>query len=140
MAKLCSLLLLQLQEAARLFKKMGFPIDSSRCYESQNNYRDAIETLCHAGHFDQALKVLERFNILSSSSGPEGLQGVIPPKSTRTAERLCHLLADKHFNRGNREEMNEVLQHLPPADRITFLKKRGCISEIAKTMEKDYYY
>ncbi|XP_068702489.1 TPR and ankyrin repeat-containing protein 1-like [Montipora foliosa] len=127
----------KLQEAARLFKKKGLPIDSSRCYESQNNYRDAIETLCRAGHFDEALKVLERFNILSSSSGPESLQGVIPPKSTRTAERLCHLLADKHFNRGNIEEMYEVLQHLPSADRITFLKKRGCISEAAKTMEKE---
>ncbi|XP_068717953.1 TPR and ankyrin repeat-containing protein 1-like [Montipora capricornis] len=127
----------KLQEAARLFKKKGFPIDSSRCYESLNNYRDAIETLCRADHFDKALKVLERFNILSSISGPESLQEVIPPKSTRTAERLYHLLADKHFNRGNREEMYEVLQHLPSADRITFLKKRGCIREAAKTMEKE---
>ena len=93
--------------------------------------------MCRAGHFDEALKVRERFNILSSSSGPESLQGVIPPKSTRTAERLCHLLADKHFKRGNIEEMYEVLQHIPSADGITVLKKRGCISEAAKTMEKE---
>ena len=36
------------------------------------------------------------------------------------------------------EGMEEVLQYLPSAaDRITFLKKRGCINEAARAMEKE---
>ena len=111
--------------------------EASRCYESQNNYCDAIETLCIAGHFDEALSAIERFNILYSSGDLESQQGIIPPRSTRTIERLRHQLADQHFKRGNTEEMEQVLQYLPSAtDRITFLKKRGCIIEAARAMEK----
>ena len=127
----------QLQEAARLFKKKGLKTESSRCYESLNNYRDAIETLCQSDHFDKALKVLERFSVLSSSGDPESLQGIIPPKLTRTAERLRHLLADKHFKQGNMKEMEDTLKHLPLHDRIAFFKKRKLVSEAAKAMEME---
>ena len=127
----------QLQEAARLFKKKGFPTESSRCYESLNNYRDAIETLCQSDHFDEALKVLERFSILSSIGDPESLQGIIPPKSTRTTERLRHLLADKHLKQGNVKEMEGALKHLPSHDRIAFFKKRELVSEAAMAMEME---
>lgn len=112
--------------------------EASRCYESQNNYRDAIETLCLAGHFDEALNALERYNILTSSGDLEGRHGIIPPRSTRTVERLRHQLADQHFKRGNIEEMEKILQYLPSStDRITFLRKRGCIVEAARAMEKE---
>ena len=93
--------------------------------------------MCSEGHTDKALNALERYNI-SSSGDLEGRHGIIPPKSTRTVERLRHQLADQHFKRGNIEEMEKVLQHLPSAtDRITFLKKRGCIIEAARVMEKE---
>ena len=112
--------------------------EASSCYESQNNYRDAIETLCLAGHFEEALSALERFNILCSSEDSESLKGIIPPRSTRTVERLRHQLADKYFKQGNAEEMEEVLTHLPSAtDRITFLKKRGCIVEAARALKEE---
>ena len=113
------------------------PSESSRCYESLNNCRDAIETLCQSDHFDEALKVLERFIILSSSGVPESLQGVIPPKLTRTTERLRHLLADKHFKQGNMKEMKDTLKHLPLHDRIAFFMKRKLVSEAAKAMEME---
>ena len=88
--------------------------------------------------FEEALNALERLNILSSSGDLEGRQGIIPPRSTRTVERLRHQLADQHFKEGNMERMEEVLQYLPSAaDRITFLKKRGCISEAARAMETE---
>ena len=91
-----------------------------------------------AGFFEEALNVLERFNILSSTADSEGRHGIIPPRSTRTVERLRHQLADQHFKRGNIEKMEGILQYLPSAsDRITFLKKRGCIIEAAKAMEKE---
>ena len=84
------------------------------------------------------MNALERFNILSSSADSEGRHGIIPPRSTRTVERLRHQLADQHFKRGNIEEMEGILQYLPSAsDRITFLKKRGCIIEAAEAMEKE---
>ena len=90
-----------------------------------------------AGHTDEALNALERYN-LSSSGDLEGRHGIIPPRSTRTVERLRHQLADQHFKRGNIEEMEKVLQHLPSTtDRITFLKKRGCTIEAARVMEKE---
>ena len=127
----------QLQEAARLYKKIGLPTESSRCYESLNNYRDAIETLCQSDHFEEALKVLERFSILSSSGDPESLQGIIPPKLTRTTERLRHLLADKHLEQGNMKKMEDTLKHLPLHDRIAFLKKRQLVSEAANAMEME---
>ena len=93
--------------------------------------------MCQAGHTDEALNVLERSN-LTLSSDLEGRHGIIPPRSTRTVERLRHQLADQHFKRGNLEKMEKVLQHLPPAtDRITFLKKRGGIIEAARVMEKE---
>ena len=132
-----SFIFLQLQEAARLFKKKGLPTESSRCYESLNNYRDAIETLCQSDHFDEALDVLERFSILSSSGDPESFQGIIPPKKFRTTERLRHLLADKHLKRGNMKEMEDTLKHLPSHDRIAFFKKRKLVSEAAKVMEME---
>ena len=125
----------QLQEAARLFKKKGLPTESSRCYESLNNYRDAIETLCQSDHFAEALEALERFSILSSSGDPESIQGITRPKSTRTTERLRHLLADKHLKQGNTKEMEDTLKHLPLHDRIAFFKKRKLVSEAAKAME-----
>ena len=131
------MIFLQLQEAARLFKKKGLPTESSRCYESLNNYRDAIETLCQSDHFDEALDVLERFSILSSSGDPESLQGIIPPKLTRTTERLRHLLADKHLKQENMKEMEDTLKHLSSRDRIAFFKKRKLVSEAAKAMEMD---
>ena len=94
--------------------------------------------MCRAGHFDDALSALERFNILCSSSDSDSRQGIIPPRSTRTVERLRHQLADKQFKLGNIEEMEKVLTHLPSAaDRITFLKKRGCIVEAARALEKE---
>ena len=115
--------------------------EESRCYESQNNYYDAIETLCLAGLIEEALSALERFEILSSSgssSDVDGRQEIIPPKTTRTVERLLHKLADKHFKEGNKEKMEEVLQHLPSTtDRITFLRKRGCIIEAAQIIAKE---
>ena len=81
---------------------------------------------------------MERFKILSSSADLEGRLGIIPPKDTRTVERMRHQLANKHFKEGNKEKMEEVLQHLPSTnDRITFLKKRGCIIEAARVMGKD---
>ena len=81
---------------------------------------------------------MERFKILSSSADLEGRQGIIPPKDTRTVERMRHQLADKHFKEGNKEKMEEILQHLPSTnDRITFLKKRGCIIEAARVMGED---
>ena len=84
------------------------------------------------------MNALERFNILSSTADSEGRHGIIPPRSTRTVERLRHQLADQHFKRGNIEKMEGILQYLPSAsDRITFLKKRGCIIEAAKAMEKE---
>ena len=112
--------------------------EASRCFESQNNYRDAIEILCSAGHIEEALKAMERFKILSSSADLEGRQGIIPPKDTRTVERMRHQLADKYFKEGKNEKMEEVLQHLPSTtDRITFLKKRGCVIEAAKVMGEE---
>ena len=115
--------------------------EESRCYESQNNYYDAIETLCLAGLIEEALSALERFEILSSSgssSDVDGRQEIIPPKTTRTVERLLHKLADKHFKEGNKEKMEEVLQQLPSTtDRITFLRKRGCVIEAAQVMAKE---
>ena len=112
--------------------------EASRCFESQNNYRDAIEILCSAGHIEEALKAMERFKILSSSADVEGRQGIIPPKDTRTVERMRHQLADKYFKEGNNEKMEEVLQHLPSTtDRITFLKKRGCVIEAARVMGEE---
>ena len=94
--------------------------------------------MCRAGHFDEALSALERFNILCSSSDSDSRQGIIPPRSTRTVERLRHQLADKQFKLGNIEEMEEVLTHLPSAaDRITFLKKRGCIVEAARALKEE---
>ena len=115
--------------------------EESRCYESQNNYYDAIETLCLAGLIEEALSALERFEILSSSgssSDVDGRQEIIPPKTTRTVERLLHKLADKHFKEGNKEKMEEVLQHLPSTtDRITFLRKRGCVIEAAQIIAKE---
>ena len=113
------------------------PTESSRCYESLNNYRDAIETLCQSDHFDEALKVLERFNILSSSGDPESHQGIILPKLIRTTERLRHLLADKHLKQGNMKEMEDTLKHLSSQDRIAFFKKRELVSEAAKAMEME---
>ena len=90
-----------------------------------------------AGHTDEALNALERYN-LSSSGDLEGRHGIIPPRSTRTVERLRHQLANQHFKQGNIEEMEKVLQHLPStADRITFLKKRGCTIEAARVLEKE---
>ena len=120
-----------------LFRSKGLPTESSRCYESLNNYRDAIETLCQSDHFDEALKALERFSILSSSGDPESLQGIIRPKSIRTTERLRHLLADKHLKQGNMKEMEDTLKHLPLHDRIAFFKKRKLVSEAAKAMEME---
>ena len=112
--------------------------EASRCFESQNNYRDAIEILCSAGRIEEALNAMERFKILSSSVDLEGRQGIIPPKVTRTVERMRHQLADKHFREGNKEKMEEVLQHLPSTnDRITFLRKRGCVIEAARAMGED---
>ena len=112
--------------------------EASRCFESQNNYRDAIEILCSAGHIEEALKAMERFKILSSSADLEGRQGIIPPKDTRTVERMRHQLADRYFKEGNNEKMEEVLQHLPSTtDRITFLKKRGCVIEAARVMGEE---
>ena len=112
--------------------------EASRCFESQNNYRDAIEILCSAGHIEEALKAMERFKILSSSADLEGRQGIIPPKDTRTVERMRHQLAHKYFKEGNNEKMEEVLQHLPSTtDRITFLKKRGCVIEAARVMGEE---
>ena len=115
--------------------------DESRCYESQNNYYDAIETLCLAGLIEEALSALERFEILSSSgssSDVDGRQEIIPPKTTRTVERLLHKLADKHFKEGNKEKMEEVLHRLPSTtDRITFLRKRGCVIEAAQVKAKE---
>ena len=112
--------------------------EASRCFESQNNYRDAIEILCSAGHIEEALKAMERFKILSSSADLEGRQGIIPPKDTRTVERMRHQLADKYFKEGNNEKMEEVLQYLPSTtDRITFLKKRGCVIEAARVMGEE---
>ena len=112
--------------------------EASRCFESQNNYRDAIEILFSAGRIEEALNVMERFKILFSSADLEGRQGIIPPKDTRTVERMRHQLADKYFKEGNKEKMEEVLQHLPSTnDRITFLKKRGCVIEAARVMGED---
>ena len=115
--------------------------EESRCYESQNNYYDAIETLCLAGLIEEALSALERFEILSSSgssSDVDGRQEIVPPKTTRTVERLLHKLADKHFKEGNKEKMEEVLHRLPSTtDRITFLRKRGCVIEAAQVMAKE---
>ena len=112
--------------------------EASRCFESQNNYRDAVETLCLAGCIEEALNAMERFKILSSSGDLEGRQGIIPPKTTRTVERMRHQLADKHFKEGNKEKMEEVLRHLPSTtDRITFLKKRGCVIEAARVMGEE---
>ena len=94
--------------------------------------------MCLEGYFDEALNTLERFNILSSSSDLESRQGIIPPNSTRTVERLCYQLADKQLKQGNREKMEEVLTRLPSAaDRITFLKNRGCTVEAARALEKE---
>ena len=112
--------------------------EASRCFESQNNYRDAVETLCLAGCIEEALNAMERFKILSSSGDLDGRQGIIPPKTTRTVDRMHHQLADKYFKEGNKEKMEEVLQHLPSTnDRITFLKKRGCVIEAARVMGED---
>ena len=81
---------------------------------------------------------MERFKILSSSADLEGRQGIIPPKDTRTVERMRHQLAHKYFKEGNNEKMEEVLQHLPSTtDRITFLKKRGCVIEAARVMGEE---
>ncbi|KAL9971729.1 hypothetical protein ACROYT_G017932 [Oculina patagonica] len=124
------------QDAARLFKKKGLYKEASKCYESQNNYAEAIETFCQAGLYEEALGALERFNILSKSG--EGRQGIIPPRATRTVERLRHQLADQHFKKGKTQEMEDVLQHLPSTtDRIAFLKKRGCILEAARALDDD---
>ena len=115
--------------------------EESRCYESQNNYYDAIETLCLAGLIEEALRALERFEILPSSGSSDdvdGRQEIIPPKTTRTVERLRHKLADKYFKEGNKDKMEEVLQQLPSTtDRITFLRKRGCVIEAAQVMAKE---
>ena len=112
--------------------------EASRCFESQNNYRDAVETLCLAGCIEEALNAMERFKILSSSGDLDGRQGIIPPKTTRTVDRMHHQLADKYFKEGNKEKMEEVLQHLPSTnDRITFLKKRGCVIEAARVMGEE---
>ena len=109
--------------------------EASRCFESQNNYRDAVETLCLAGCIEEALNAMERFKILFSSGDLDGRQGIIPPKTTRTVDRMRYQLADKYFKEGNKEKMEEVLQHLPrTSDRITFLKKHGCVIEAAKVM------
>ena len=81
---------------------------------------------------------MERFKILSSSVDLEGRQGIIPPKTTRTVERMRHQLADKYFKEGNKEKMEEVLRHLPSTtDRITFLKRRGCVIEAARVMGEE---
>ncbi|XP_074628132.1 TPR and ankyrin repeat-containing protein 1-like isoform X4 [Acropora palmata] len=126
----------KLQDAARLFKRKRLYKEASKCYESQNNYAEAIETFCQAGLYEDALSALERFNILSKSG--HGREGIIPPRSTRTVERLRHQLADQHFKRGQTKEMEDVLQHLPStSDRIAFLKKRGCIFEAARALEDD---
>lgn len=112
--------------------------EASRCYESQNNFRDAIETLCSAGYIDEALSAIERFNILSPGGDLEERQGIIPPRTTRNVERLRHQLADKYFKEGDMKKMLEVIEHLPSTtDRVTFLKKRGCIKEAARVMEKE---
>ena len=112
--------------------------EASRCYESQNNFRDAIETLCSAGYIDEALSAIERFNILSSGGDLEERQGIIPPRTTRNVERLRYQLADKHFKEGDMKKMMEVIEHLPSTtDRVTFLKRRGCIKEAARVMGKE---
>ena len=81
---------------------------------------------------------MERFKILSSSGDLDGREGIIPPKTTRTVDRMHHQLADKYFKEGNKEKMEEVLQHLPSTnDRITFLKKRGCVIEAARVMGEE---
>ena len=81
---------------------------------------------------------MERFKILSSSVDLEGRQGIIPPKTTRTVERMRHQLAHKHFKEGNKEKMEDVLRHLPSTtDRITFLKRRGCVIEAARVMGEE---
>ncbi|PFX33387.1 TPR and ankyrin repeat-containing protein 1 [Stylophora pistillata] len=126
------------QDAARLFKKEKLHKEASRCYEAQNNYAEAIEVFCRAGIFEEALSALERYYILASSGDLEAKHGIIPPRSTRTTERLRHQLANQHFKRGETIKMEEVLQYLPSAtDRITFLKKRGCIIEAARALDAD---
>ena len=84
------------------------------------------------------MSAIERFNILSSCGDLEERQGIIPPKTTRNVERLRHQLADKYFKEGDMKKMLEVIEHLPSTtDRVTFLKKRGCIKQAARVMEKE---
>ena len=101
-----------------------------------NDYRQAIEILCQANKFDRAIDVLERYNTLTFDESQLN-EIVIPPKATRTIDRLCFDLAKEHYKNNKFSDMEDVLGRLPKAqDRIEFLKNRGFYDKVAKALEE----
>ena len=128
--------LTQFAEAAKNFRKAKHFEEASNCHETLNNYEQAVEVLYRADLYQEAIDVLERYHILPKQ-GP-GPVDVKPPNPLQTVERLCFKLAGEHYKNGEFGKMEEVLQRLPSAaDRIGFLKNRGCVDAAVRAMVKD---
>ena len=126
----------QFAEAAKNFRKAKHFEEASNCHETLNNYEQAVEVLCRANLYQEAIDVLERYHVLAKE-GP-GPVDVKPPNPLQTVERLCFKLAGEHYKNGEFGKMEEVLQRLPSAaDRIGFLKNRGCVDAAVRAMVKD---
>ncbi|KAK3727086.1 hypothetical protein QZH41_019746, partial [Actinostola sp. cb2023] len=123
-------------EASKIFRSERCCEEASQCMEQMNNYNQAIEIFCEAKLYENAIQVLERYNSLKVDRSLAN-QGIIPPKPNRTIERLCYKLAETYLNEDQKQEMEAVLQRLPSIDRISFLKKNGCIEEAARALVDD---
>ena len=128
--------LTQFAEAAKNFRKAKHFEEASNCHENLNNYEQAVEVLYRANLYQEAINVLERYHVLPKQ-GP-GPVDVKPPNPLQTVERLCFKLAGEHYQNGEFGKMEEVLQRLPSAaDRIGFLKNRGCVDAAVRAMVED---
>lgn len=123
-------------EASKLFRAEKCYDEASQCMEEMNDYDQAIEIFCKAKLYEKAIQILERYNSLNVERPLEN-QGIIPPKPNRTIERLFYKLAETYVSDDKRKEMEDVLQRLPSAIRISFFKKHNCVEEAARALVED---
>ncbi|XP_052214395.1 TPR and ankyrin repeat-containing protein 1-like isoform X2 [Dreissena polymorpha] len=130
----------QYDRAADIYKKMKLPLDSSRCYEQNGNFNEAIKVLCDNENFDMAIDTLRRYSLKIKDLEQRGLPIPISlndyrPDAAYTEERLSHRAANLYHKYKKEDKMMEAVEKFKDTnDRVQFLKDRNYINQAAEML------
>ena len=107
-------------------------IDASDCFRKVKDYFSAVDAMYRANHIAECIQLVREYHTLIAQGT---VQGVKPPRSTLTLERLCTEAAEEAHRRRDYITMRDFIRSMPSVtSQLEFAKSKGCTEAVVEIL------